>query len=298
MKKLNLIFSLLLLLANLSNAQIEDPKIENNKEVSRSRIKVYTKTGEEIVGYFLSQNKDFLTIETLEGNTKRVPTQRIKKVESLGEDSGDFGLSEKSYSNLNSMRYMIGTSAFNYEKGVNYIRNNPFTFHRGLTENFSIGVGTSFFTMVIGAPLIYLNPKYTVQLGEYVHYKIGVDAFAVTLVDSFDGAAGAFVNTGFTVGIPDLNVTGTAYFGTISDVERINPFYSLSAMARISKRLMVLSEGFYVTTEFNDRYTFLLYGGRLLTDFGSYDLGLIYNTEIARFVPIGIPFFAATIKLN
>jgi hypothetical protein len=297
MEKLYYILLFLFLASFVSYAQIKDPKIEETQGISKAKIIVYTKTGEIYKGVFLSQNKDFLELRTESAGTLRIPTERIKKVESLDENINTEETSAESFDQVNAMRYMIGTSAFNYEKGVNYIRNNPMTFHRGITDNFSIGVGTSLWALVLRVPAIYVNPQFSSQLGKNIRYKVGLDAFAGTSLEAGEGAAAAIINTGITVGEPDLNLTATVYYGGISDVERLNPFYSLAGMARISKKLMVVSEGFYIPTEFNDNLSFIFYGGRYLTETASYDLGFFYNQEIADVIPFGIPFFAVTVKL-
>lgn len=297
MEKLYFIILLLFITNVVSFAQIEDPKIENPQNKSKSKIIVYTKTGEIYKGFFISQNKDFLELETESVGRVRIPTQRIKKVESLDESNSGKKLEGEQLEQINPVRYMLGTSAFNYKKGGNYIRNNPMTYHRGITDNFSVGVGTSLWALVLRVPVIYVNPQITTQLGKYVHYKFGLDAFAGTSLEAGEGAGGAIVNTGVTVGEPDLNLTATVYYGAISDAERLNPFYSLAGMARISKKLMVVSEGFYIPTEFEDNLSFVFYGGRYLTETASYDLGFFYNQEIADVIPFGIPFFAVTVKL-
>ncbi|WKV11873.1 hypothetical protein [Marivirga harenae] len=297
MEKLSFTILLLFLTNVVSLAQIEDPRIEKGQNNPRTKIVVFTKTGEIYKGFFISQNKDFLEIETQSVGTVRIPTERIKKVETLDESKSGEELKDERLQQINPVRYMLGTSAFNYEKGGNYIRNNPMTYHRGITDNFSVGVGTSLWALVLRVPVIYVNPQFTSKLGKSVHYKFGLDAFAGTSLEAGEGAGGAIVNTGITVGDPDLNLTGTVYFGAISDAERLNPFYSLAGMARISKKLMVVSEGFYIPTEFDDNLSFVFYGGRYLTETASYDLGFFYNQEIADVIPFGIPFFAVTVKL-
>jgi hypothetical protein len=280
-----------------AKAQIEDPKIKEAPNKSKSKIIVYTKTGEIYKGFFISQNKDFLEIETESVGTIRIPTQRIKKVESIEDMNSIKNEEGEILDQVNPVRYMLGTSAFNYEKGGNYIRNNPMTYHRGVTDNFSIGVGTSLWALVLRVPIIYVNPQFTKRLGKNVHYKIGLDAFAGFAFESGEGAAAAILNTGITIGEPDLNLTGTVYYGAVSDFDQLKPFYSLAGMARISKSLMVVTEGFYIPTEFEEDVSFFFYGGRYITNTASYDLGFFYNSEVAEVIPFGIPFIAITVKL-
>jgi hypothetical protein len=188
MKKLYFIILLLFLFGSISYSQIEDPKIEVPKKENRSKVIVYTKTGEIFKGYFISQNKDFIEIETESAGTLKIPANRIDKVESLDEENKKKTIQED-LSQVNPVRYMLGTSAFNYEKGRNYIRNNPMTFHRGVTDNFSFGVGTSLWALVLRVPIIYVNPQYTSQLGKNVRFKVGLDAFAAAALEEGGGAA-------------------------------------------------------------------------------------------------------------
>lgn len=257
MKKLYFLFILLFFTSLISNAQIEDPKIEETSNKSKAKIVVHTKTGEIYKGYFISQNKDFLEIETESVGILKIPTQRIKTISTLDDNQENDSEAEERLKQVNAVRYMVGTSAFNYEKGGDYLRNNPMTYHRGVTDNFSIGVGTSLWALVLRVPIIYVNPQFTTQLGRNVRYKIGLDAFAGTSFEE-GGAAAAFINTGITIGEPDLNITGTVYWGALSDFERLDPFYSLAGMARISKKLMIVSEGFYVPLQ-NDNNEIIIF---------------------------------------
>lgn len=293
MKKLFLCcLSLLCLTNTLILAQIKDPKIEDNQNIPRAKIVVHTKGGEVYKGFFISQNKDFLEIETESAGTITISTQRIKSIQSLEAYESSVGEASR---HVNPTRYMLGTSAFNYKKGENYIRNNPSTYHRGFTDNFSLGVGTSVYALAIGAPSIYINPLFTTPIGEYVHFKVGLDAFTAFVFGEGNFSA-AILNSGVTIGEPDLNLTGTVYYGAVSDAERLNPFYSLAGMARISRSLMIVTEGFYIPTTNDLDIGFVFYGGRYNSEKASYDFGFFYNREIAEFLYVGIPFFAYTFR--
>lgn len=297
MNKLYLISFFLLFATYFATSQIEDPKIEDTQNNSRAKIIVHIKTGEIYKGFFISQNKDFLDIETEDGIRMAIPTQRIEKIESVTGQNIKNDDKKGDLEQINAVRYMVGTSAFNYKKGVSYLRNNPTTFHRGITDNFSIGVGTSLWALVFRTPIIYVNPHFTMPLGNNVHYKIGLDAIAGVSFEDGDGGAAAVLNTGFTVGQPDLNMTATVYLGGLSGVGTIKPFYSLAGMARISRKLMVVSEGFYIPTKSEGDFGFVFYGGRYITEKASFDMGLLFSKELTQFIPIGIPFFAVTVQL-
>lgn len=291
----------LLIIFNILTASLlaQDQELPTEKSTeSRSKIVVYTKTGDVIKGYFISQDKDFLRLESDLAGTLTIPTNRIKKIEMLSEiEQENDEKASTDFEQINPARYLVGTSAFNYQRGVNYIRNNPMTYHRGITDNFSFGVGTSFWAMVLRAPILYINPQYTAQIINNVRFKVGLDAFAGTALEDGTNVAAAIGNTGITVGNTDLNFTGTVYYGGISDFGALNPILSFAGMARFSKKMFAVGESFIFTSKDNEGLSTYLYGLRYLNANGSYDLGFVYNQRIAEFLPLGIPYIAITVKL-
>ena len=297
MKKLSIFLLVFNIYTTSIIAQEKDSLNEKSIE-SRSKIIVYTKTGDVFKGYFISQDKDFLRLDTDSAGTITIPTNRIKNIEIPAEDSQENANEALAdLEQINPVRYVIGTSAFNYQRGVSYIRNNPMTYHTGITDNFSIGLGTSLWALVFGVPTLYLNPQYTAQIVKNLNLKVGLDAFAASDLDSGNGAVGALVNTGVTLGNTDLNITGTVYYGGIAEFGEIKPILSFAGMARFSKKMFAVGETFFPTSKDLLGLSTYLYGLRYLNTNGSYDVGFVYNQQIADFLPFGFPYVAITVKL-
>ncbi len=297
MKKLCLIFALFVGIVTISHAQIEDQKIEDSEKEIKSMVIVYTKTGEVYRGYFISQNKEFLVIENETVGQITIPTNRIKKIESTDSNAKlNVDSEPEEINDINSAKYFFGTSGFNFEKGGNYLTNNVMTYHRGFSDNFSIGIGTSLISLVVRVPIFYINPHYTISINDKLHFKAGVDAI-IAFGDGGSGV-GALLNTGLTLGTPDLNITGTIYYGAISGVGIASqPAFTLAGSARVSRKLALVSENLFLTNIDSQAYFVGTYGIRYLTSDGSFDLFFINNRDIAEFFVVGIPFIGFTLKL-
>ncbi len=298
MMKFCVVIALLFGVVSAGFSQIEDPKIDKaENEIPRAIVVVYTKTGEIYKGFFISQDKDFLVIENETVGKITIPTNRIKKIESA-DSNGKIKLDDDSaeVTNINSSRYFFGSSGFNFEKGGNYLSNNVTAYYRGISDNFSIGVGTILVTLVAGFPIFYVNPHYTYSFNEKLHFKTGVDAF-IGFADGESGVA-ALLNAGLTVGTPDLNLTGTIYYGAVSGLGVANqPAFTLAGSARISRKLALVSENVLLANIDSEGYFIGTYGIRYMTPSASYDLFFFNNRDIAEQFVIGIPFIGFTLKL-
>ncbi|GAA5024362.1 hypothetical protein GCM10011506_07940 [Marivirga lumbricoides] len=298
MKKLFIVVIVLTCFLSSSYSQITDPKIEKVKpEDLRVKVIVYLKSGEVYKGYFIAQNKDFLEIENETVGKITIATNQIKSIES--DDSkgkAKMILELDELKPINSAKYFFGSAGFNFEKGGDYLSNNVMTYHRGISENFSIGVGTSLFTLVLGAPIFYVNPHYTYSFQENIHFKAGMDAFIG--FGEGEAAAAGFLNTGLTLGNPDINITGTIYYGAVSDVGFVDqPAFSVAGLARISKKLSLISENLIFSDIDSEGYFIGSYGIRYMTINGSYDLFFINNRDIAEVFVVGFPGIGFTLKL-
>jgi hypothetical protein len=300
MIKLTIVFALIFGVITHSMAQIKDPKIEKTeKEQLRAMVVVYTKTGEIYKGYFISQNKDFLEIENETVGRITIPTSRIEKIVSA-DSNDDINIvpEREDVYNINAPKYFFGSSGFNFEKGGNYLSNNVLTYHRGLSDNFSIGVGTSLVSLVLGSPIFYINPHYTYSFNDKLHFKLGIDALIGTGGDGGGAFSAGLINTGLTIGTPDLNITGTIYYGAVSGVGIASqPAFTLAGSARVSRQLSIITENVLLQNIDFGGYFIGSYGVRYLTANGSYDLFFINNRDISQVFVVGFPLIGFTLKL-
>lgn len=140
-------------------------------------------------------------------------------------------------------RYFFAPSAYNLKKGELYYNTVYFLLHDiqyGLTDNFSIGMGTS----IIGIP-IYLTPKVSFPIGERSAFALGdmlifgtygTNAMGNLLYGSFS-TGGIQGNTSFGVGYLLTNESDIT-------AKTSSPVFNLSGMARASSHIYLLTENY------------------------------------------------------
>jgi len=106
------------------------------------------------------------------------------------------------------------------------------------------------------------------------------------------------LNTGLTIGSPDLNLTGTIYYGAVSGVGiSSQPAFTLAGSARVARKLAIVTENLFLSNIDSQVYFIGSYGLRYLTPNGSYDLLFINNRDISEAFVIGLPLIGFTLKL-
>jgi len=152
-------------------------------------------------------------------------------------------------------RYFFAPSAYILKEGELYYNTVYFLLHDiqyGLSDNFSVGLGTS----VIGLP-IYLTPKVSFPVGEHSAFALG-DMFIFGTYGT--EALGNLVYGSFSTGGPDGNTTiGAGYLATNeSDLtaQTSSLVVNLNGMARASDRFFLMTEN-YVFGINTRRYAYL-----------------------------------------
>jgi hypothetical protein len=200
---------------------------------------------------------------------------------------------DSALANEHDSRYFFAPSARNLKQGELYYNTVYFLLHDiqyGVTDNFSMGIGTS----IIGMP-VYLTPKVSIPLGVKSTLAIGDMPILGTYGTGFFGNLAYGV---YTYGGSDGNVSLGAGHLYINENELTNETSSLvtnfSAMARISPYMFYLTENYVMSAvfpreayggntveEFEQRNTFWygMMGVRIVSknrDFISWQIGLTY----------------------
>jgi len=156
--------------------------------------------------------------------------------------------SEKSENSTINMehdsRYFFAPSAYNLKQNEFYYNTVYFTLHDiqyGLSDNFTVGLGTTFF----GYPM-YFTGKYSAQLVEKTNFTLGDMAIVGTYGTNF------FSNlayAGITQGSRQTNFTISVGYLTTSDNEITNksaePLLNISGMAQASQRVYFVTENYF-----------------------------------------------------
>lgn len=161
-------------------------------------------------------------------------------------------------SNEHDSRYFFAPSAFNLKKGELYYNAVYFVLHDiqyGISDNFSMGIGTS----IAGMPL-YLTPKLSFRLNEKNAIGIGDLPMFGTWGTDFMGnlAYGVYthgdVNGNFTIGAGHLWTNENEITDQTSSL-----VVNFSALGRMSRYIFFLTENYIMSASF--KRTAYFYGG-------------------------------------
>ena len=201
------------------------------------------------------------------------------------------------FSNPNSSRYLLSSSAIPLDKKTGYYQNtwifvNSFAY--GITKNISISGGfeiISIFAKGDGPYAFYLNPKASFKVANNLYAGASIlYANTIKTVDSFGGLA--TLNGFITYGNKNNNITAAIGWGSSNGDFSSKPVVTISGMTRVSKRIGFVSENWIITNIGDEAkyYALYSYGIRFLGEKTSIDLAFINNKDIAKAIIIGIPW--------
>jgi hypothetical protein len=205
---------------------------------------------------------------------------------------------EPGFENPNATRYLFGPSAIPLKKGEGYYQNVFVvlqSFNYGITKNFSIGAGFDVITPFVREvpPFFFITPKASFKVAEKVHLGGGL-LYANTAAFEL---AGFGIGYGiFTYGTVENNITAGLGWGYIEGDITDGPIITVSGMARVSRRLGLVSENWIVPVD--GYYGVFSYGLRFMSEKITVDLAFINNPDIFSEIFIGIPYVDFVIKFG
>ncbi len=263
-------------------------------EVSKT-YQITLNDGSTISGTLISITDEELVIESSTMGEVRLQKENIRSMTLVS--SYDMRKSGIWFPNPNPTKYLIGSSAIPLEKNSGYYQNTWIFFNSvtyAFTNNISISGGFEIFSILAGGNgpfAFYLNPKVSFKVAENV-YLGGNILYANTIrtIDEFGGLG--TLNAFGTFGNKNNNLTAAVGWGWSEDEISSKPLITISGMARVSRRLGLVSENWLVP-EIGDNkgyYGLFSYGIRFLGEKISIDLAFINNGDIAEEIIIGIPW--------
>ena len=203
--------------------------------------------------------------------------------------SGKKTKSASVFKNHHDTRYFFAPSAFNLKKGELYYNTSYFLVHDlqyGVTDNFSIGMGTT----IIGLPA-YVTPKLSIPINDKVSLMVGDLFIFGTYGVNFAANIGY---GGVTLGSRSKNIT-LAGGAIVSTEAGPAPVFNLSSTLPFSNYFSFVTEN-YISTD--------LFGGfsgiRIITktkDVQSFQLGFTYFGSVFNNT-IVLPGLAYTVKFG
>lgn len=203
-----------------------------------SSIQLFLSDNSKYSGKLIEINDNNYIIETLHTGIIKIPENKVTKITNLDKNRA-------APNNTNSTRYFFAPSAIPLEKNGGYYQNayllsNSINF--GLTHNFTLGGG------VIIPMLFYITPKISFEVRKNFYLGAGVLAATTLIPDAI--VSGGIPYGLATIGNTENNITLGSGYGLMwnnGDFEHTHyPITVVNGMARISKRIHLLSENWIV----------------------------------------------------
>lgn len=178
--------------------------------------------------------------------------------------------------NPQATRYFWAPNGYGLRGGEGYYQNLWVLFNQasiGLTDNFSIGVGTVPLFLFAGTSSpVWITPKVSVPLAKD-KVNIGAGVLAGTILGETDTGFGIVYGVS-TFGTRDKNITFGLGYGYAAGSWANTPLINISGMLRTGKNGYLLSENYYINIE-GEGLALLSLGGRRMIrkvglDFGGF----------------------------
>ncbi|NEM99364.1 hypothetical protein [Pontibacter burrus] len=258
---------------------------------------VETKDGSVYQGIFLGQDENGIRLQTESAGTIIIPHNKVKSYRIL--DERNYRNGQYWYENPNASRYLFSPSAYSLRRGEAYYQNTYLvlnSFNYGVTDNFTIGGGFELISTFSGEPTFFFTPKYTFHIANKWRAGGGVLYLTSTLAD--DGFSGLGIGYGIvTYGNTDNNATVGLGYGFVDGSFSEKPIITLSGMTRLSRRIGLVSENWFVPSE-DISGAIYSYGIRFMGERITVDLAFLNNPDIAESVTIGVPYVDFVIKFG
>lgn len=229
-------------------------------------VTVSTIDGSSIVGRVIASDDSSIQVRT-SGGVLTIPFTSIRNVQTASQRAA-----EGWFPNPNSTRLFFAPTGQMLKKGEGYFSDYELFFPGvayGLTDNFSIGGGVSVFPAGVDDQIYYVTPKIGMSIGEKVH--IGAGVLAGGVIGGDGDFAGIFYGVA-TYGTGDASITGGLGYGFAGDDVSSEPVAMIGGEKRISKRVALVTENYFVTSAIGDP---VVSGGvRLMSEKLTVDFGL------------------------
>ncbi|MCF8406226.1 MAG: hypothetical protein K9H58_19960 [Bacteroidales bacterium] len=261
------------------------------------RYVIETSDKNEFIGNLISQDKEFVVIETEFLGELKIPRTFISSMKKIVPE--DMYAGEYWFDNPHATRYFYSPNGYNLKKDEAYYQNTWVVFNQlsyGITDNISIGTGLiPLFLFGGGIAPAWITPKIGFPVIED-KLNVGVGVLAATVIGEGDASFGIAYGT-VTHGSRDKNSTlgiGWAYSeGGLSDY----PTLSFSAMSRFSKKGYFITENYLISTKY-ETIGLMALGGRSVQKKLAIDYGLVFPINTGADVFLAIPWLSITIPFG
>ena len=244
------------------------------------KVIVTMNNGEEFIGTIIQKNDEVLVLNSANGELN-LRVLQIAKIEEYTYE-GEF-----LFPSSHETRYFFGPSAIPLKKETGYYHNVYVLgnfINYGLSDNFSIGGGLEFISLMLGHPIYFLTPKVGFKVDEKVHVGGGLIVAGVAGEDHVFLAYGVS-----TFGTSESNVSIGLGYGKAGDVP--GQAIMFSGTQRVSNSMALLTEN-YIFNDSGAKYYHGVHGVRILSKDNSFDFGLLVSSEFSGDVLPALPYVA------
>lgn len=278
----------------------------SNAEIKQDSSYLFKFSDEtSLMGKVISISDSIIKVETKSLGTVEIKKKNITTAEMLTSQNTILG--KYWFKNPNATRYLFSPSAIPLERGEGYFQNSYLlvnSAYAGITNNISIGMGFEFISTFTGHPLFYGALKGSGKIVKNFYAGGGV-IYASAPVFDFDDdnertSFGAIFTT-YTYGNLNNNISLNAGFGYAKeDGFSERPLFSISGMARISRKTFVITENWImpIASDYGRKtyYALYTYGFRFSGERMSVDLALVNSKDISDAIVVGFPYVGFAVK--
>lgn len=254
-----------------------------------------TTGGNEFTGIIVSEDEEFIEIETEPFLVLKIPKVKIlsyKIIEKQKTVGGEFY-----FENPHATRYLYSPNGYGLRMGEGYYQNLWVMFNQvsyGFSDYFTMGTGITPLFLFEGAPTpVWITPKFSIPVRKD-KINIGGGALLATVLVETDASFGIAFGT-FTLGPRDSNFTlGTGWAFT-SDGFAKHPTFTIAGMRRTGKKGYILTENYLISTAY-ETIGILSFGGRSVQKKLAVDYGLVIPFNIGA--TIAFPWLSITLPFG
>jgi hypothetical protein len=286
-----------LLELNLGSMQVLKTQIQTQEELGKSiRVEIHLNDNRTILGELQELSADQIQAFSKDLGTLAISRANVKSLRYLPVVAG--GQAGIQFDNPHPTRYFFGPSAIPLRKGERYYQNAYIlanSVQYGISDHFSMGGGA------VIPFAFFITPKWGYQVAPKWHLGYGMLAATSFIKDLNFGLAVAYGSA--TYGTREHNVTLNGGWGAVKQQDPNSsyawrgarrPMFTISAMTRISNRVMLVTENWlfslreydFQTETYSMRNRGVLTGGfRFMGEKNSFDFGVLIPAGEAVAIP-------------
>ena len=270
--------------------QVKKSNIASQKVATKEqRVLIVTTDNNSMVGTIEKEDDETTWLKTENYGTVEIKKSNIRSKRTL-EEKEVVRNGKVWFENPNSTRNLYGPTGYGLRKGEGYYQNFYLLLNSasyGFTDHFTLGIG------VIPIPVIgafTITPKFSFPIVED-KWNVGAGLLYSRIWNYDMGIAYGVL----TYGSRNNNITAGLGYGFQEGELAAMPTLTLSGMARISERISLVTENWFVSGE--DGYqAFVSFSVRYMLDKVSLDFGFVNPVQFG--LAIGIPVIGLVIPFK